>query len=68
MNLAADCWAVSVLSMEMPVSTRRRTHVYIDVLDVIPVEKLLTQKTFEIADYSKALIEKKLQESKQQAV
>ncbi|MBO4857578.1 MAG: 1-acyl-sn-glycerol-3-phosphate acyltransferase [Treponema sp.] len=48
----------------------RRTHVYIDVLDVIPVEKLLSQKTFEIADYSKALIEKKLNESKnkQQAV
>ena len=41
-----------------------KTHVYIDVLDVIPVDKILAQKTFEIADYSKAVIEKKLLESK----
>ena len=41
-----------------------KTHVYIDVLDVIPVDKILAQKTFEISDYSKDVIEKKLKESK----
>lgn len=40
-----------------------KTDVYIDILDVIPTEKVCSQRTFEIGDYSKALIENKLKES-----
>lgn len=40
-----------------------KTDVYIDILDVLSVDKVRSQKTFEIGDYSKALIENKLKES-----